>query len=134
MAVPQHGDPAGKSSRLVATHDHRGTEQEFEGTVSGEIGGKPYLGEFEVEAHTEPKPGKKEPRPAAEGRRLGKACPRPGRESPVPGLSPAGAADTIFATGSPSGSVEPLRTLCPKVLGTLAFVRPGRNTERCSSG
>jgi hypothetical protein len=51
LAVPQDGDPKGKSSRFVATHDNFGKEQEFEGTVSGEIDGKPYLGDFKEEEH-----------------------------------------------------------------------------------
>ncbi len=51
MAVPQESDPKGKSSRFVATHDNLGKEQEFEGTVSGEVDGKPYLGDFKEEAH-----------------------------------------------------------------------------------
>ena len=45
-AVPMEGEPKGASSRFVAVHDNFGKEQEFEGTVSGEIGGKPYLGDF----------------------------------------------------------------------------------------
>jgi len=50
-AVPQEGDPMGKSSRFVATHDNLGKVQEFEGTVSGKIDGKPYVGDFKEEAH-----------------------------------------------------------------------------------
>lgn len=59
VAVPQDGDPKGKSSRFVATHDNFGKEQEFEGTVSGEIDGKPYLGDFKEEAHKDHDHGKK---------------------------------------------------------------------------
>lgn len=59
VAVPQDGDPKGKSSRFVATHDNFGKEQEFEGTVSGEIDGKPYLGDFKEEDHKDHKHGKK---------------------------------------------------------------------------
>lgn len=59
VAVPQDGDPKGKSSRFVATHDNFGKEQEFEGTVSGEIDGKPYLGDFKEEEHKDHKHGKK---------------------------------------------------------------------------
>lgn len=55
IAVPQDGDPAGKSSRFVATHDNFAKEQEFEGTVSGEIDGKAYFGDFKEEAHTDHK-------------------------------------------------------------------------------
>lgn len=48
---PQDGDPKGKSSRFVATHDNFAKEQEFEGTVSGTIDGKNYLGDFKEEEH-----------------------------------------------------------------------------------
>jgi hypothetical protein len=48
--VPQEGDPKGESSRYVGTHESLGKVQPFEGTLSGEIDGKPYLGDFkEVE-------------------------------------------------------------------------------------
>ena len=50
-ADPQEGDPKGKSSRFVATHDNFAKEQEFEGTVSGTIDGKNYLGDFKEEEH-----------------------------------------------------------------------------------
>jgi hypothetical protein len=59
VAVPQDGDPTGKSSRFVATHDHFSKEQEFEGTVSGEVDGKPYLGDFKEEPHNDHPPEKK---------------------------------------------------------------------------
>jgi len=59
VAVPQDGDPKGKASRFVATHDNLGKEQEFEGTVSGEIDGKPYLGDFKEEEHKDHKHDKK---------------------------------------------------------------------------
>lgn len=45
-ASPLEGEPKGQSSRFVATHDNFGKEQDFEGTLSGEIEGKPYLGDF----------------------------------------------------------------------------------------
>jgi len=51
VAAPQEGDPQGKSSRFIAIHENLGKEQEFEGTVSGEFDGKPYLGDFKEEAH-----------------------------------------------------------------------------------
>lgn len=51
VAVPQEGDPQGKSSRFTAIHENLGKEQEFEGTVSGELDGKPYLGDFKEVAH-----------------------------------------------------------------------------------
>ena len=46
-AAPQEADPAGKASRFVGTHPALGKEQEFAGTVSGVVDGKPYLGDFE---------------------------------------------------------------------------------------
>ncbi len=49
-ATPLESDPAGQASRFVATHDAFGVEQEFEGTVSGVIAGKPYLGDFKEKA------------------------------------------------------------------------------------
>ena len=51
VAAPQEGDAEGKSSRFIAIHENLGKEQEFEGTVSGEFDGKPYLGDFKEEAH-----------------------------------------------------------------------------------
>jgi hypothetical protein len=59
VAEPQDGDPKGKSSRFVAVHDNFGKEQEFEGTVSGEVDGKPYLGDFKEEPHKDHKHEKK---------------------------------------------------------------------------
>ena len=59
VAAPQDGDPAGKSSRFVATHDNFGKEQEFEGTVSGVIDGKPRAGDFKEEEHKDHDHGKK---------------------------------------------------------------------------
>ena len=48
-AAPQEGDPAGKSSRFVCKHENFGNEQEFEGTLSGVVDGKPYAGDFKEE-------------------------------------------------------------------------------------
>ncbi|MCS7047214.1 MAG: hypothetical protein NZO58_12725 [Gemmataceae bacterium] len=50
-AVPQSGDPEGKSSRYVAKHEHFAKEQEFEGTLSGVVDGKPYVADFKEEEH-----------------------------------------------------------------------------------
>jgi hypothetical protein len=58
-AVPQQGDPAGKSSRFVGKHENFGKEQEFEGTLSGVIEGKPYAGDFKEEEHKDHKHDKK---------------------------------------------------------------------------
>jgi hypothetical protein len=52
---PQEGDPKGKSSRFVATHDNFGKEQEFEGSVGIEIEGKPYSGDFKEKPHKDEK-------------------------------------------------------------------------------
>ena len=57
-AEPQAGDPKGKCSRFTAMHENFAKEQEFEGTVSLEIDGKPYLGDFKEEAHKDHKDGK----------------------------------------------------------------------------
>jgi hypothetical protein len=54
-AAAQEGDPAGKASRFVATHDNFGTEQEFEGTVTVQVDGKPYTGDFKEEKHDDKK-------------------------------------------------------------------------------
>ena len=54
-ASPQEGEPKGKSSRFVATHDNFGKVQEFEGTVSGTVDGKPYAGDFKEEPHKDEK-------------------------------------------------------------------------------
>ncbi|MBX9582837.1 MAG: hypothetical protein K2X87_21225 [Gemmataceae bacterium] len=59
VAAPQDGDPAGKASRFVATHDALGKEQEFEGTVGGKVDGTPYLGDFKEEPDHDHKPGGK---------------------------------------------------------------------------
>jgi hypothetical protein len=53
-ADPQKGDPEGKASSFVGTHDKLGVEQEFEGTLSGEADGTPYRGDFKEEP-AEPK-------------------------------------------------------------------------------
>ena len=55
VAAPQDGDPKGKSSRFVAVHDNFAKEQEFEGTISVEIDGKPYLADFKEAEHKEDK-------------------------------------------------------------------------------
>lgn len=46
----QKNDPKGKASCFAGTHDKFGVEQEFEGTISGEVDGKPYAGDFKEEA------------------------------------------------------------------------------------
>lgn len=54
-AKPLDGEKDGKSSRFVGTHDTIGIVQEFAGTISGEIEGTPYTGDFKEEPHAEPK-------------------------------------------------------------------------------
>src|SRR6516225_277831 len=50
----QEGDPQGTASRFVGNHENLAKEQEFAGTISGEVDGKPYAGDFKEE------PGKHE--------------------------------------------------------------------------
>lgn len=50
-AKPLDGEANGVSSRFVGVDDKLGIVQEFAGTISGEIEGTPYLGEFAEEAH-----------------------------------------------------------------------------------
>lgn len=45
-AAPQKGDPEGKASAFKGKHEKLGKEQEFEGTISGEIAGTPFVGDF----------------------------------------------------------------------------------------
>ena len=40
------GDAAGTSSRFVGKHENLGKVQEFAGTISGEVEGTPYAGDF----------------------------------------------------------------------------------------
>jgi hypothetical protein len=52
-ALPQEGDPEGKSSRFVGKHEKIGVVQEFEGTITGENDGTPYTGRFKEEPPTD---------------------------------------------------------------------------------
>src|SRR5262245_28260281 len=56
-AAPQESDPKGAASRFVGKHEKLGIVREFAGTVSGEIDGTPYAGNFkeEPEQKTPPK-------------------------------------------------------------------------------
>jgi len=56
-AKPQDGDSAGASSRFAGKHETLGTKQNFSGTISGDINGKPYAGDFKEEEHKDGKPG-----------------------------------------------------------------------------
>lgn len=51
LPVPMDGESGGKSSRFVGTHDGLATVMEYEGTMSAEVDGTPYAGNFKEEAH-----------------------------------------------------------------------------------
>jgi hypothetical protein len=51
IAQPLEGEAAGTSSRFVGTHDTIGIVKEFEGTITGEVDGTPYVGEFKELPH-----------------------------------------------------------------------------------
>jgi len=51
IAKPLDGEAEGMSSRFVGTHDTIGIVKEFAGTISGEIEGTPYTGDFKEEPH-----------------------------------------------------------------------------------
>lgn len=55
QAVPQEGDPEGKSSRFVGKHEKISVVQELEGTITGEDSGTPYTGKFKEEPAKEKK-------------------------------------------------------------------------------
>jgi hypothetical protein len=46
QAKPMEGETDGKSSRFVGQHKTIGIVREFAGTISGEVEGTPYVGEF----------------------------------------------------------------------------------------
>ena len=50
-AEPQEGDPEGKTSRYVGTHEKLGVVQEYAGTMTGVVDGTPYSGDFKEEPH-----------------------------------------------------------------------------------
>jgi hypothetical protein len=51
-AAPLDGETGGVSSRFVGVHDNLGVVKEFAGSVSGEVEGTPYYGDFKEGAHT----------------------------------------------------------------------------------
>lgn len=51
VARPLEGESEGTASRYVGTHDSLGIVREFAGTISGEVDGTPYAGDFEEHAH-----------------------------------------------------------------------------------
>jgi hypothetical protein len=50
-AKPLEGEAEGTSSRFVGTHETIGIVKEFAGTISGQIDGTPYTGDFKEEPH-----------------------------------------------------------------------------------
>ncbi|MEX0642383.1 MAG: hypothetical protein WD468_06765 [Pirellulales bacterium] len=46
MPNPLPGETAGTASRFTGTHDNLGIVREFAGTISGEVDGTPYAGDF----------------------------------------------------------------------------------------
>ena len=48
---PLAGEGDGTSSCYGGTHESLGNVREFAGTISGEVGGTPYAGEFAEEPH-----------------------------------------------------------------------------------
>ena len=50
-AMPLDGEPEGTASRFVGKHESLGNVQEFAGTISGEVEGTPYAGDFKEEPH-----------------------------------------------------------------------------------
>jgi len=51
VAQPLEGETDGMSSRFVGTHETIGIVKEFAGTISGEVEGTPYTGDFKEEPH-----------------------------------------------------------------------------------
>lgn len=49
--APQKDESDGASSRFVGKHESLGIVQEFSGTISGEVEGTPYAGDFKEEPH-----------------------------------------------------------------------------------
>ena len=51
LPQPIAGDAEGTSSRFVGTHESLGIVQEYTGTLSAEVDGTPYAGNFKEEPH-----------------------------------------------------------------------------------
>ncbi len=51
MPSPLEGEAEGTSSRFIGKHEKLGVVQEFAGTISGEVEGTPYAGDFKEEPH-----------------------------------------------------------------------------------
>ncbi len=50
-AAPLDGEAEGTASRFVGKHESLGKEQEFSGSIGGEVDGTPYVGDFKEGAH-----------------------------------------------------------------------------------
>ena len=50
-ASPLEGETGGAASRYVGQHENLGIVREFAGSVSGEVDGTPYAGDFKEEPH-----------------------------------------------------------------------------------
>jgi hypothetical protein len=55
VAAPQEGETEGTASRFIGKHESLGKVQKFAGTISGEVEGTPYAGDFKEESHGEHK-------------------------------------------------------------------------------
>jgi hypothetical protein len=55
VAQPLDGESGGASSRFVGQHESLGKVQEFAGSVTAEVAGTPYAGDFKEEAGHEHK-------------------------------------------------------------------------------
>lgn len=55
VASPLEGESDGKSSRFVGKHESLGKVQEFAGTISGDVEGTPYSGDFKELPHADHK-------------------------------------------------------------------------------
>ncbi|MGI8980376.1 MAG: hypothetical protein ACR2FY_14205 [Pirellulaceae bacterium] len=51
VAQPLDGESGGAASRFVGQHDSLGKVQEFAGSVTTEVDGTPYAGDFKEESH-----------------------------------------------------------------------------------
>jgi hypothetical protein len=51
LPQPLEGEAEGTSSRFAGTHDNLGIVREFAGTISGEVEGTPYTGDFKEAPH-----------------------------------------------------------------------------------
>ena len=51
IATPLEGETNSSASRYVGKHEKLGMVQEFAGTISGEVDGTPYSGDFKEDSH-----------------------------------------------------------------------------------